>query len=207
VSWSTLPGTEADRAAHPRAVDAAVPVGFFEPEGTGGTNTVVAIFVQARVARWVSSYLRATQAQRLAGIALALCCGCLAGSALPGTAVASAVLLIAGVLCLSAGELLTVSSAWEVSFRLAPDGRSAEFFATYGLGRAGSQVVGPIIITVAVLALGVPGWLSLAALFILGGLITPLMAQSALEHTLVLRRPPADSPTDVRIGAATSVLA
>jgi MFS family permease len=157
-----------------------------------GTNTVVAIFVQARVARWVSSYLRAAQAQRLAGIALALCCGCLAGSALAGTAVASTVLLVAGVLCLSAGELLTVSSAWEVSFRLAPDGRSAEFFATYGLGRAGSQVVGPVIITVAVLALGVPGWLSLAALFIVGGLITPLMARRALEHTLVLRRPPAD---------------
>jgi MFS-type transporter involved in bile tolerance (Atg22 family) len=172
-----------------------------------GTNTVVAIFVQARVARWVSSYLRAAHAQRLAGVALALCCGCLAGSALTGTAAASTILLVTGVLCLSAGELLTVSSAWEVSFRLAPAGRSAEFFATYGLGRAGSQVAGPVLITVAVLALGIPGWLALAALFIIGGLVTPLIAQRAQEHTLILRKPPADPPTNACIGSTTAVLA
>lgn len=154
-----------------------------------GTSTVVAILMQARVARLVSSYWRAAQAQRLAGILLALCCGCLGGSALVGGA-ASAVLLITGVLCLSGGELLTVSSAWEVSFRLAPPGRSAEFFATYGLGRAGSQVAGPILITVAVLGLGVPGWLALAGLFIIGGFITPLMAQRAYDHPLVYRKPP-----------------
>jgi MFS family permease len=171
-----------------------------------GTSTVVAIFAQARVARWVDNYLRAAQAQRLAGVLLALCCGCLAGSALLGSA-ASTILLIAGVLCLSGGELLTVSSAWEVSFRLAPPGRSAEFFATYGLGRAGSQVAGPILITVAVLALGVPGWLALAGLFIIGGFITPLVAQRAYDHPLVLRKPPADPPAGAPIGGTTAVLA
>jgi len=172
-----------------------------------GTNTVVAIFAQARVARWVSSYLRAAEAQRLAGAALALCCGCLAGSALAGTVVTATVLLITGVLCLSAGELLTVSSAWEVSFRLAPDGRSAEFFATYGLGRAGSQVAGPILITVAVLALGIPGWLALAALFIIGGLTTPVMAQRAREHPLVIHKLPADPRADTRTSVTGTVLA
>jgi len=192
-----LPLWIVDSTAAPRALVAVL----------YGTNTVVAIFVQARVARWVSSYLRAARAQRLAGVLLALCCGCLAGSALAGTATASAILLIAGVLCLSGGELLTVSSAWEVSFRLAPDGRSAEFFATYGLGRAGSQVAGPILITVAVLALGVPGWIALACLFVIGGLITPLMAQRAQDRPLVLRKPPADPPASARIGATTAVLA
>lgn len=161
-----------------------------------GTNTVVAIFVQAPVARWVSSYLRAVRAQRLAGVMLALCCGCLAGAAFAGPAAATA-LLIAGVLCLSGGELLTVSSAWEVSFRLAPEGRSAEFFATYALGLAGSQVLGPMLITGAVLALGVPGWIALAGLFIMGGLITPLAARRALEHPLRIRKPPAEPHASV----------
>jgi MFS family permease len=154
-----------------------------------GTNTVVAIFVQARVARWVSSYLRAAHAQRLAGVMLALCCGCIASSAFTGSAAAT-VLLAAGVLCLSGGELLTVSSAWQVSFKLAPVGRSAEFFATYGLGRAGSQVAGPILMTVAVLALGVPGWLALGGLFVIGGLITPWVAHRAYDHPLIGRKPP-----------------
>lgn len=167
-----------------------------------GTSTVVAIFMQARVARWVNSYLRAAQAQRLAGILLALCCGCLAGSALIGGA-ACTMLLITGVLCLSGGELLTVSSAWEVSFRLAPPGRSAEFFATYGLGRAGAQVAGPILITVAVLALGVPGWLALAGLFIIGGFLTPALAQRACDRPLVLRNPPAGPRANAPMRATT----
>jgi MFS family permease len=171
-----------------------------------GTSTVVAIFAQARVARWVSSYLRAAQAQRLAGVLLALCCGCLAASALVGSA-ASAILLVAGVLFLSGGELLTVSSAWEISFGLAPAGRAAEFFATYGLGRAGCQVAGPILITVAVLGLGVPGWIGLAGLFIAGGFLTPLVARRAHDQPLVLRRPTAGLPGHAPIGATATVLA
>ena len=188
-----LPLWVVDSTAAPRALVAIL----------YGTNTVVAIFVQAWVARWVSSYLRAARAQRLAGVMLALCCGCLAGSAF-ASSTAATILLVAAVLCLSSGELLTVSSAWEVSFRLAPDGRSAEFFATYGLGRAGSQVLGPILITAAVLALGVPGWVALAGLFIVGGLITPLTAQRALDHPLKKRKQAPDTSARVSAKAATT---
>jgi hypothetical protein len=169
------------------------------------TNTVVAIIAQSRVARWVATYRRAADAQRIAGMLLAACCGCLAASTLTNRTI-STIVLIVGVLCLSGGELLSVSSAWEVSFKLAPEGRSAEFFATYGHGRAGSQVAGPVLITAAVLALGVPGWIALGALFILGGAATPALARRALAQPLIDRRPPAVPPTHSPI-TGTSVFA
>jgi len=153
------------------------------------TNTAVAVCAQGRVARVVRSYERAAHAQRLAGLLLAACCGCLAASTLTGATV-STIVLIAAVLLLSGGELLCVSSAWEVSFTLAPADRSAEFFATYGLGRAASQVGGPILITSVVLALGIPGWLALAGLFLIGAAATPLLARRARARPLVERAAP-----------------
>ena len=158
------------------------------------TNTVLAVLLQTRVSRRVRTYLRAAQAQRLAGFLLAACCACLAASALGGRELSSVVLL-AAVVCLTLAELLKASAAWEITFTLAPAARAAEFYATYGLGRVACQVCGPVLITAVVLALGSPGWLLLAAVFVLGGALTPPMARRARARPVIARTPPGEPPS------------
>jgi hypothetical protein len=141
-------------------------------------NTVVAVALQARVSRAVGTYAAAVRAQGLAGLLLAACCAGLAAAGLAGPRGAT-VALCAAVLCLTLGELLKVSAAWEITYALAPPGRSAEFFATYGLGRVASQIGGPVLVTAVVLASGGTGWLLLAASFAGAGLATRAAARRA----------------------------
>jgi MFS-type transporter involved in bile tolerance (Atg22 family) len=157
-------------------------------------NTVLAVALQSRVSRKVDTYLRAAQAQRLAGLCLAACCACMAVSAFGGRAASTSALCVA-VVCLTLGELLKASAAWQITFTLAPAARSAEFFATYGLGRIAAQVCGPLLITVGVLALGSAGWLLLAVLFVAGGAVTPGLARRARTRPVVGRTPRIDPPT------------
>jgi MFS transporter len=167
------------------------------------TNTVLAVLLQTRVSRRVATYLRAAQAQRLAGFLLAACCACLAASAFGGRGLSTLVLVVA-VLCLTLGELLSASAGWQITFTLAPAARSAEFFATYGLGRLACQVCGPTLITAVVLALGSPGWLMLGVLFVVGALATPPMARQARARPVVARTPPADPPSYAPFGLVPS---
>jgi hypothetical protein len=157
------------------------------------TNTVMAVLLQSTVSRRVRTYLHAARAQRLAGLLLAACCACMAASALGGREV-STITLIGAVLCLTLGELLKASAAWQITFTLAPAGRSAEFFATYSLGRMACQVCGPVLITAVVLALGTPGWLLLAVVFVIAALITPAMTERARSRPVVARTPPPSDP-------------
>jgi MFS-type transporter involved in bile tolerance (Atg22 family) len=153
------------------------------------------------VTRLEATYLDASRAQRLAGLLLAACCACLAGSALGGRTAATA-LLCAAVTCLTLGEMLKVSAAWQITFTLAPAGRSAEFFATYALGSTAAEIGGPVLVTAVVLALGSAGWLLLAVAFVLGALAFPPAARRALARPVVARtprgRPPTRSPLAVQ---------
>jgi hypothetical protein len=160
-------------------------------------NTALAVLLQGRVSRKVHTYVRAAQAQRLAGLFLAACCACLAVSAFGGRSLSTVVLCVA-VVCLTLGELLKSSAAWQITFALAPSGRSAEFFATYGLGRVACQVCGPVFITAVVLALGASGWLLLAVLFVLGALGTPALARRARSRPIVERRRDGDQRSWLR---------
>jgi hypothetical protein len=159
------------------------------------SNTVLAVALQARLSRSVHGYGGAARAQRAAGYLLAASCAGLAAAALGGPGFATAA-LCAAVVCLSLGELLKVSAAWEITFTLAPDRRQAEFFATYGLGRVAFQVCGPILITAVVLALGSGGWLLLGCAFVLAGAFTPLAARRALARPVSAPRdrPPTIAP-------------
>jgi MFS family permease len=158
------------------------------------TNTVLAVLLQARVSRRVHTYLRAAQAQRLAGLMLAGCCGCLAASAFGGRAV-STLVLCAAVVLLTLGELLKMAAGWQISFTLAPPGRSAEFFGTYRLGAIAGGVCGPVLVTAVVLALGSLGWLLLGIVFVAGAAATPPLARRARLRPVGVRRdPPAHTP-------------
>jgi hypothetical protein len=108
--------------------------------------------------------------------------------------------LLLAVACLTLGELLKASASWQITFTLAPADRSAEFFATYGLGRVASQVCGPVVITAVVLALGAPGWLLLAVVFLTAAVATPPLAARARIRPIAPPRPPRDAGVAIVTG-------
>jgi Major Facilitator Superfamily len=161
-----------------------------------GTNTVLAVLLQPRVSRALRTYARAARAVRASGLLLAACCVCLAASVLGGRAVSTA-FLVAAVVCLTLAEMLKVAAAWQITYTLAPAGRSAEFFATYGLGGVATEVLGPVLVTSVVLALGSAGWLALAAVFVLAGAVMPPAARRALARPVAARRGRGGPPAQI----------
>ena len=135
-----------------------------------------------------------------ARLLLATSCAALAASTIDSPTAAT-LLLILAVLTLTAAELLKASAAWQITFTLAPPARTAEFFATYGLGRVASQVCGPVLITAVVLALGAPGWLLLAVVFLTAAVATPPLARRARIRPISPPRPPRDAGVPIVAGA------
>jgi MFS family permease len=123
-----------------------------------------AIFLQ-----YPASVLTATPARAMRGYSYAALClsaSSLAFAAAPlGPAWAAIALLTASVLVLTIGEIGQVSSAWTLSFAIAPPGNRNVYLATFSAGRSLSRAVGPLLMTGVVLALGEAGWIALAAVF------------------------------------------
>lgn len=123
-----------------------------------------AIFLQ-----YPASVLTATPVRAMRGYSYAALClsaSSLAFAAAPlGPAWAAIALLTASVLVLTVGEIGQVSSAWTLSFAIAPPGNRNVYLATFSAGRSLSRAVGPLLMTGVVLALGEAGWIALAAVF------------------------------------------
>jgi MFS family permease len=123
-----------------------------------------AIFLQ-----YPASVLTATPVRALRGYSYAALClsvSSLAFAAAPlGPAWAAIALLTASVLVLVAGEIGQVSSAWTLSFAIAPPENRNAYLATFSAGRSLSRAIGPLLMTGVVLALGEAGWIALAAVF------------------------------------------
>jgi len=154
-------------------------------------NAVLAVVLQANVAaRAGSSVAAARRAQRFAACFATL--GCLLFWAAPHTA-ALPVFCVALVLVTGA-ELTAVPAAWTLSYAIAPDDRRAEYLAAFGMGRSiGRFVLGPILITGLLQAIGGWAWGVLAAVFTLAGLAVPRIArdltldQAHSDHALTRR--------------------
>lgn len=123
-----------------------------------------AIFLQ-----YPASVLTATPTQAMRGYSYAALClsaSSLAFAAVPlGPAWAAITLLSAAVLALVAGEIGQVSSAWTLSFAIAPPENRNLYLAAFSLGRSLSRAIGPLLMTGVVLALGTVGWIALAVVF------------------------------------------
>jgi hypothetical protein len=59
----------------------------------------------------------------------------------------------------------------------------------YGLGGVATEILGPVLVTSVVLALGSAGWLVLATVFVVAGAVTPPAARRALARPVAPRRP------------------
>lgn len=139
-------------------------------------NAVAVVALQVRASRGAESRQGATRVARLAG--LAGCAGCVvlaASAGLPPWATLAVVL--AGVVALTAAELWQVASAFSLGFELAPDDRRAEYLGAFQMTTVAQSIAGPVMVAALVGGGSGTGWLVVAALFGLGGvLIGPAVA-------------------------------
>ncbi|MEV6978730.1 MFS transporter [Kitasatospora sp. NPDC093806] len=141
-------------------------------------NTVLCIALQYPLNRF---HRTADQALRCYGAAAGLLALAVAGLAVaPALAGPGGPLLLAGsVVVLTLAELLQVGAAWTLSFELAPADDRSSYLLFFGTGRTlANRVIGPVLMTGVVLALGSAGWAALAGVF----------AASAAIPFAVLRR-------------------
>jgi len=129
-------------------------------------NTVVALFLQAPLS---SVAERPGGGRRALGLGIAA----LAASALVfgfvgvGPLPVTLGVLIGGVLLLTLAEIWQSAGEWELSYRYAPDGQRSLYLSVFSTSKTIQNFAGPLIVTAAVLPLGMVGWLGLAACVLL----------------------------------------
>jgi MFS family permease len=149
------------------------------------TNTVLAVVAQARVARRASQLASALRAAGRAGLALAGFAVLMHLAAWSSDPLLAAVLAVAGVLFLTAGELLQSAAGWTVSQELAPPERRSQYLSTFQLGISVQAIVAPWLITQAVFP-SAGGWLIFAAVVAVAGIGMRLArARPAGRHHVV----------------------
>ncbi|HEY5835764.1 MFS transporter [Streptomyces sp.] len=139
------------------------------------TNTVLAVVLQVPMSRGADDGPGAARALLRGGIALAGCCVALALAHGPAAPTAIALLFVACVL-LTLGELWQAVGGWQSSYLYAPADRKTTYLSVFNLGTTGQGIVGPSLVTTAVIGSGQAGWLGLGAVLVLAAfLVRPVV--------------------------------
>jgi hypothetical protein len=152
-------------------------------------NTLLTIALQVRATRRTADINASGTALRDSGLVLAVSFALLAAADLvrhQSWAVAS--VLAVAVVALTAGELLHSAASWSLPVLAAREGEQARYFAVFNVGFAAHDVVGPVLVTWSITALGGSAWLLLALLVITAG-----VACRQLVPTVPPSQPAADA--------------
>ncbi|MDI9832435.1 MFS transporter [Streptomyces sp. KAU_LT] len=128
-------------------------------------NTGAVMAFQVRVARGVTGPATATRAIRRAAWVMLAACGAFALSAGAPLWVGAAVLVLGAVLQVVA-EMGQSAGSWQLSFDLAPQGRTGEYQGLFGTGVTVARTLGPLLLTTLLVDGGTAGWLALGAVML-----------------------------------------
>jgi MFS family permease len=129
-------------------------------------NSLAIALLQTRVSRAMVAPAVAARGALVSGSLLAASCvlfAVTAGGAGPGVI---AVLVAAGAVH-TAGELVFVAASWGLSVPLMPADAPGEYQGVFATGEATALMFAPALMTTLVAGWGQPGWLVLAAIFLL----------------------------------------
>jgi hypothetical protein len=98
------------------------------------------------------------------------------------------VLLAAGAIHV-VGELLFVAASWGLSIPLMPPDAPGEYQGVFAAGEAAALMTAPILMTTLVADWGQPGWLVLAAIF-----LVPALAAAPASRWALATRPSTAQP-------------
>jgi MFS family permease len=89
-----------------------------------------------------------------------------------------AIVALAGaVALLTLAEIAQSSGGWTLAYELAPTAARAEALTTFGLGVSAQFVLGPILLSDAVIAHRSGGWLVLGSAFLVLGILAPVLVR------------------------------
>lgn len=88
----------------------------------------------------------------------------------PSAQVAS-LLLLTGMTLHVVGELFIAMIHWQISFDLAEPSRQGAYFGVWTFGNGITEIIGPTLVTFALVSLGKPGWVLLAIMFVINALL------------------------------------
>ena len=125
------------------------------------------------------------RAQRLASLAVAASCLVFGAAGSLGTA-GAVVLLVAGMVLFTAGELWNSAASWSVRFGLAPDHAQGQYGAVFSLGSSAMEMAGPALVVLLTQELGLAGWGIVAGVYaVVLALIGPAMRWAGERPGLV----------------------
>ena len=132
--------------------------------GTFLASTLLVVTLQVRASRGTDSVPGAARAVRRSGALLLAACLVLASTrALPVPA--AIIVLGAGSVLLTLGEVLQQAGGWSLSYGLAPEDRQGEYLGAFAMGTRIYDSLGPVLVTSLILGLGQLGWAVLGLLY------------------------------------------
>jgi hypothetical protein len=162
-------------------------------------NTVFIVLFQVRVGKTVQTLKQGGAAFRRAGVLFLLSCSAI-GLATGIPSWAALLLLFAGVMVHTFGELWHGSGTYALDFGLAPEHAQGQYQGLMGMGTGAGQALAPILLIGLVLSLGRFGFVLLGAWFGLLGLTGPAVARWG-ERTRPAAVSDTESPVDAQAGA------
>jgi MFS family permease len=152
-------------------------------------NTVAVILFQMRASKGSGDLNQGAKLYMRAGFAIAISCILYAFSARIPT-VAACSLLILAMMVHVFGELIGSAGSWSIGFGLAQQEHQGQYQGVYSLSWGLGGTLGPAFVTALAIGLGRSGWMILAALFAMNGvLMHKLVTGNWLTSIPVLSEP------------------
>ena len=149
--------------------------------GTYLVNTVACTLFSVSTARGAEDVRFAGVLQRRGAFWIALGAVTYASAALTQNGWVAAVVLLLGSAIHVTGELFASSGSFGIGFGLPPEHLQGQYQAVWSLGWGIGGVIGPTLLTTVILGWGIPGWITIAGLFVVAGALTPSFVERALR--------------------------
>jgi hypothetical protein len=135
-------------------------------------NTLIVVAFQVRASRGVVDNTSAGRVAVRSGVAFLLGMAAIAAAAgIPGWL--AAMLIVAGVVVHTVGELWHTAASFELSFGLAPAQAQGQYSGLHATGTGLASSLAPSVLALFCLTWGVVGWLMLGGVFVLAGVAMP----------------------------------
>lgn len=133
-------------------------------------NTVAIVFFQVKVSKRIKPLKDSTNQYLMTGALLAGACLLYASAEGPSARTASA-LLVGGMILHVIAELLIAMIHWQISFDLADPSRQGAYYGIWTFGNGITEILGPSLVTFALVSMGKRGWVLLAAIFLINAML------------------------------------
>ncbi|MGC4857322.1 MFS transporter [Micromonospora sp. DT4] len=145
------------------------------------TNTLLTVVLAVRLSRGADTAVPAAATMRRAGLVLATAMLFYATTVtLPTTA--AVVLLLLATAVYTAGDLWHAAAGAGLAYDLAPSGDLGAYQGADGMLAGLARAVAPALLTLLIIDGGASGWLAVAGLFAMAGLVTPALTRWALRN-------------------------